>query len=148
MAKTLTGPRAVVSVDNQVVGIFESCTYGANIGTEPIHILGRFGADEIAPTSYEAVTVNCSGFRVVDQGVHVLPKMPRLQDLLNLGPVAISIRDRQTGKLIMNAIGCIPNSYNTGVNARASSRVSITYVGLKVTDEAGDQEEGGATTLP
>lgn len=148
MAQTLTGPRAVVSVDNQVVGIFESCTYGANVGTEPIHILGRFGAAEIAPTSYEAVTVNCSGFRVVDQGVHALPKMPKLQDLLNLGPVTISIRDRQTGKLIMNAIGCIPNSYNTGVNARATSRVSITYIGLKVTDESGDQEESGATSLP
>ena len=148
MANTLTGPRAVVSVDNKVVGIFESCTYGANIGTEPIHILGKFGAAEIAPTSYEAVTVNCSGFRVVDQGVHVLPKMPKLQDLLNLGPVSISIRDRQTGKLIMNAIGCIPNSYNTGVTARATSRVSITYIGLKVTDESGDQEESGATTLP
>lgn len=148
MAKTLTGPRAVVSVDNVIVGLFESCTYGANIGTEPIHILGKFAPDEIAPTSYEAITINCSGFRIVDQGAHILPKFPRLQDLLNLGPVSISIRDRQTGKLIMQAIGCVPNSYNTGVNARATSRVSISYVGVKLTDESGDQEESGATTLP
>jgi hypothetical protein len=148
MAKTLTGPRAVVSVDGQVVGLFESCTYGVNIGTEPIHILGRFGPDEIAPVSAEAVTINCSGFRVVDQGVHLLPKMPKLQDLLNLGPVTISIRDRQTGKLIMNAIGCVPNSYNTGVNARATSRISVTYMGIKITDESGDQEEPDATSLP
>jgi hypothetical protein len=148
MAKTLTGPRAVVSVNNQVVGLFESCTYGVNIGTEPIHILGKFSPDEVVPTSYEAITINCSGFRVVDQGVHLLPKMPKLQDLLNLGPVTISIRDRQTGKLIMNAIGCIPNSYNTGVNARATSRISITYVGIKLTDESGDQEESNATSLP
>jgi len=148
MAKVLTGPRAVVSVDNQVVGLYESCTYGANIGTEPIHLLGRFGPDEITPTSYEAVTINCSGFRVVDQGVHRLPKMPKLQDLLNLGPVTISIRDRQTGELIMTAIGCIPNSYNTGVNARATSRIQVTYIGLKVTDEDGDQEEAGAVSLP
>lgn len=148
MAKVLTGPRAVVSVDNQVVGLFESCTYGTNIGTEPIHLLGRFGPDEITPTSYEAVTINCSGFRVVDQGVHQLPKMPRLQDLLSLGPVTISIRDRQTGDLIMTAIGCIPNSYSSGVNARATSRIQITYIGLKVTDESGDQEEAGAVSLP
>lgn len=148
MAKTLAGTRAVISVNNQVVGLFESCTYGVNIGTEPIHILGRFGPDEIVPTSYEAVTINCSGFRVVDQGVHLLPKMPKLQDLLNLGPITISIRDRQTGKLIMNAIGCIPTSYNTGVNARATSRISVTYVGIKLTDESGDQEESGATSLP
>jgi hypothetical protein len=148
MAKVLTGPRAVVSVDNQIVGLFESCTYGANVGTEPIHILGRFGPTEITPTSYEAVSINCSGFRVVGQGAHILPKFPRLQDLLNLGPVTISIRDRQTGELIMTAIGCIPNSYSTGVNARATSRVQVSYIGLKVTDESGDQEEAGATDLP
>lgn len=148
MSKVLTGPRAVVSVDNQIVGIYESCTYGANIGTEPIHILGKFGPDEITPTSYEAVSVNCSGFRVVGNGAHVLPKFPKLQDLLNLAAVTISIRDRQTGELIMTAIGCVPTSYSTGVNARATSRVQISYVGLKVTDEDGDQEENNPTTLP
>ena len=147
-SKTLTGGRAVVSVDSQVVGIFESCTYGANISVEPVHILGRFGAAEIVPTAYEAVAINCNGFRVVGQGAHVLPKFPKLQDLLNLGAVTISIRDRQTGELIMTAIGCVPTSYNTGVNARQTSRVSVTYTGLKVTDENGDQEESGATSLP
>lgn len=148
MAKVLTGPRAVVSVDNVIVGLFESCAYGANVGVEPIHLLGRFGPDEITPTSYEAVTVNCSGFRVVNQGVHILPKFPKLQDLLNLGSVTLSIRDRQTGELIMTAIGCVPTSYSTGVNARATSRIQVTYVGLKVTDESGDQEETGAVSLP
>jgi hypothetical protein len=146
--KTMTGGRAVLSVDNQVVGIFESCTYGANVTVEPIHILGRFGPAEITQTAYEAVAINCNGFRVIGQGAHVLPKFPKLQDLLNLGRVTISIRDRQTGELIMTAIGCVPTSYNTGVNARQTSRVSVTYTGLKVTDESGDQEESGAVSLP
>jgi hypothetical protein len=148
-AKTLTGARAVVSINTSVVGLFESCTYGVNIATEPIHLLGKFGPDEIVPTSYEAVTINCTGFRVVGNGVHMLPKMPKLDDLLTLGPVSISIKDRQTQKLIMNAIGCVPTSYSTGVNARATSRIQITYVGLKVTDESGDQVEAdGSTGLP
>lgn len=146
--KVMTGGRAVVSIDNQVVGIFESCTYGANVGVEPIHILGRFGPAEITPTSYEAVAINCNGFRVVGNGAHVLPKFPKLQDILNLGPVTISVRDRQSGELIMTAIGCIATSYSTGVNARQTSRVSVTYTGLKVTDESGDQEESGAPSLP
>jgi hypothetical protein len=147
-SKTMTGARAVISVDNQVVGLYESCTYGANLGHEPIHILGRFGADEIAVTSYEAISVNCSGFRVIGQGVHVLPKMPRLQDLLNLGTVTISIKDRQTGDLIMTVTGAVPVAYNGGVNARATSRVSVTYTGTKLSDESGDQEESGAVSLP
>jgi len=148
-SKTLTGARAIVKVDNNVVGIFESCTYGVNIGTEPIHILGRFSPDEIVPTSYEAVTINCSGFRVVGQGVHKLPKMPKLQDLLGLGPVQITIVDRRdTTKPIMTAVGCIPNSYNTGVNARTTSRISITYVGIRIYDEeSGQDESDGATSL-
>lgn len=149
MAKVFTGPRAVVSVDNQVVGLFENCTYGANVGVEPIHLLGKFGPDEITPTSYEAIQVNCSGFRVINQGVHILPKFPKLQDLLNLGTITISIRDRQTGSLIMTVIGCVPTSYNSGVQARSTSRISVSYTGLKLVDESGDQAEGnGATQLP
>lgn len=148
MSKTLTGARAVISVDNQVVGIYESCTYGLNYGVEPIHILGKFGPDEIVVTSYESITVQCSGFRVIGSGAHTLPKVPKLQDLLNLGAVNISIRDRQTGALMMSASGCVPTSYNTGVNAKATSRVQITYVGTKIHDEDGDQEEAGATSLP
>lgn len=147
--KTMTGGRAVVSVDNKVVGIFESCTYGANISVEPIHLLGRYGPAEITQTAYEAIAINCSGFRVIGNGAHTLPKFPKLQDLLNLGPVTISIRDRQTGELIMTAVGCIPTSYNTGVNARQTSRIQVTYTGTKLVDEAGDQDEGGsATNLP
>jgi hypothetical protein len=142
MSKVLTGGRAVVSINNEIVGIFESCTYGANVGVEPIHILGRFGPVEITPTTYEAVNITCAGFRVVDNGAHALPKFPKLQDLLNLGPVTISVKDRQTGKSIMTATGCIPTTYSTGVNARATSRISVSYVGLKVSDEAGDQAEG------
>lgn len=147
-AKIFTGGRAVVSVDNVIVGIFESCSYGAGIRTEPAYILGRFGPSEITPTAYEPVSISCSGFRVINFGAHTLPKFPKLQDLLNLGEVTLSIRDRQTDALVMTAIGCVPTSYSTGVNAGATSRIQINYVGLKITDESGDQEESGATNLP
>lgn len=147
-SKVLTGARAKVYVNNQLVGIFESANYSMNIGTEAIHLLGRYSPDEITPTSYEAVTINCSGFRVIDQGPHVLPAVPKLQDLLNLEAVTLSIVDRQSGKNIMTAIGCVPNSYNGGHNARATSRVTINYIGLRISDESGDQDEGGAVSLP
>jgi hypothetical protein len=151
MAKVLTGGRAELSIDGVVVGIFESCTYGANVGVEPIFILGSFGPKEITPTSYEAISVNCSGFRVVNSGAHVLPKFPKLQDLLNLGAITISIRDRQAGANsdpIMVVTGCVPVSYNTGVNAKATSRLQVSYIGLKLADESGDQSEQNPTDLP
>jgi hypothetical protein len=163
--KVLTGGRAKVYVNNNLVGIFETCTFNVNVGTEPIHILGRYSPDEITPTSYEAVTLSCSGFRIVGAGPYtgspsannqgvgeaatVGPAFPMLQDLLNLDPVTISVVDRQTGATILTAIGCVPNSWNGNHNARATSRVTINYTGLRISDESGAQDEGnGAVNLP
>jgi len=155
MSKVLTGGRAILSIQKGtgtpvVVGIFESCTYGANIGVEPIFILGSFAPKEITPTSYEAINVNCSGFRVVDSGAHTLPAFPKLQDLLALEGVTITIKDRQNAnKNIMTVSGCVPTSYNTGVNAKATSRLQVSYTGLRLSDESGDQSESaGSSELP
>jgi hypothetical protein len=148
-SQVLTGARAKIYVNNQLVGIYETCTYNMNIGTEPIHLLGRYSAAEITPTSYEAVTISCSGFRIVGQGPHVLPAVPKLQDLLTLEAVTLAIVDRQSGDTILTAIGCVPNSYNGNHNARATSRITINYTGLVLSDESGDQSESqGATVLP
>lgn len=148
-SKVLTGARAKVYVNNKLVGIYETATYNMNIGTEPIHLLGRYSPDEITPTSYEAVSISCSGFRIVGQGPHVLPAVPKLQDLLTLDGVTLAIVDRQSGQTILTAIGCVPNSYNGNHNARATSRITVNYTGLRISDESGDQDEGnGAVNLP
>ena len=148
MSKVMTGARAKVYVDNQLVGIFESCTYNVNIGVEPIHLLGRFSPDEITPTSYEAVSLSCSGFRVIGSGVHTLPKVPKLQDLLTLEGVTITVVDRQTNQAVLTAIGCVANTHSGGWNAKATSRVTINYTGLRISDESGAQDENNAVSLP
>ncbi len=150
-SKIFTGARAKLFVDNVLVGIFDSCTYATNIGAEPIHTLGRYSPQEITPTSYEAVSVNCSGFRIIGNGGHVLPKMPKLQDLLNLETVTLAMVDRQAdanAEPAMTVQNCIPVNYSTGANAKATSRIQITYLGTHASDEAGAQDEGDAVTLP
>ena len=149
-AKVMTGARAKIYVDNVLVGVYDSCTYAINIGAEPIHILGRYSPAEITQTSYEAVTVNCSGFRVIGNGGHVIPKVPKLQDLLQLEYVTLSMVDRQSvdNIPIMNVQNCIPINYSTGVNAKATSRIQVTYLGTHAGDEAGDQDEGDGVNLP
>lgn len=147
-SKVMVGARAKVFIDNVLVGIFETCNYNTNIGVEAIHLLGRYSPDEITPTSYEAVTLSCSGFRVVKSGVHVLPKFPKLQDLLNLEAVTISVVDRQSNLTILTAIGCVGTSMNGNHNARATSRVTVNYTGLRISDESGAQDEGGGVSLP
>ena len=149
-AKVFTGARAKVYVDNVLVGIFDSCSYAVNIGAEAIHILGRYSPAEIAQTSYEAVTANCSGFRIIGNGGHLLPKVPKLQDLLNLEGVTLAMIDRQdtSNTPVMVVHNCLPINYSTGANAKATSRIQVTYLGTHAADESGAQDEGGAVNLP
>ncbi len=149
-AKVFTGSRAKVYCDNVLVGIFDSCSYAVNIGAEAIHILGRYSPAEITQTSYEAVTVNCSGFRIIGNGGHVLPKVPKLQDLLNLETITLAMLDRQdqSNTPVMIVQNCIPINYSTGANGKATSRIQITYMGTHASDESGAQDEGGAVNLP
>ncbi len=149
MSKVVTGSRAKVYIDNKLVGIFESCTIANATGTEAIHLLGRYTPDEITITSKEAVNVTCASFRVVGQGKHVLPKVPKVQDLLGFNPFTITVVDRQTGATMETILGCVPSSDNTNYNAKATSRVNINYIGIRASDESGAQDEGnGAVSLP
>ena len=155
-SKVITGGRSVVSIQVEggspvVIGIFDSCSVSESISSEDIHLLGRFSPDEIALVSYNAVNVQCTGFRVYGFGVKQLGKFPTLKQLLNLGPVTITIRDREdkTGIPLMTIIGCLPDSNSNSFQSRATSKINITYKGIATNDESsvGDAEVG-ATSLP
>lgn len=148
-AKTITGGRAVVFSDGKPVGIFDSITINEGLTLEDIHTLGKFGPQEIVATAYNAVTVNCSGFRVYGFGAKALGQFPTLADLLSLGTITLAVQDRQnpTGQPLVTIVNCVPETNNQNYNARASSKVNITYRGTAMTDEstAGDAEGGSAT---
>lgn len=148
MSISLTGNRALVYVSGQLVGIFDSVNYTTSIGTDPIFILGASAAQEIAITSQEVVNLNCSGFRVVGFGVHTLPAVPQLADLMNFEALTITIVDRQSGATILTALGCVPNNYGTNYNAKQTSKISVSYIGTLAFDESGNSSESGAASLP
>jgi len=149
MSKVVTGARAKVYIDNVLVGIFESVSVSNSTGVEAIHLLGRYTPDEIAITSKEAVNITASGFRVVGNGKTVLPKVPKIQDLLGFNPFTMAIVDRQTGQTMETILGVVPTTDNTNYNAKATSRININYMGIRASDEAGAQDEGaGAVSLP
>lgn len=145
-AKTITGGRAVVLSDGTPIGIFDSITINEAVTLEDIHTLGKFGPQEIAVTAYNAVTVQCSGFRVYGSGVKALGQFPTLQDLLSLGTITLAVQDRQnpTGAPLVTIVNCTPETNNQNFNARATSKVQITYRGTALTDEStqGDAESG------
>jgi hypothetical protein len=154
-SRVITGGRSVVSIAGPdgkptVIGIFDSCSISESISSEDIHILGRFSPDEITLVSYNAVNVQCSGFRVYGFGVKFLGQFPTLNQLLNLGPVTITVADRgtNTGIPMATVIGCLPDTNSNNFQSRATSKINITYKGLSVSDESsvGDGE-AGATSI-
>jgi hypothetical protein len=150
-AKTFTGARAVVRIDNEIVAIAESYSYTVNTPMEPIHILGRFSSSELVPLSYEAVPISLSGVRIIGEGPHKQGKVLKLQDLLNAEDISITISDRQNpdGPVIANFVGCKSTGYSTGVSAKGSARVNINYLARYMQIEDGDQSESaGAVDLP
>lgn len=150
-AKTIVGGRTIVTVEGVTVGIFDSCTINEALTLEDVHILGKYGPDEIVVTAYNAVTVSCSGFRVYKNGAKVLPKFPRVQDLLNLGTVTLTVQDRQnlTGPPLATIVNCVPETNNENFNSRATSKVNISYRGTLLSDETTlNDGENGAASLP
>ena len=150
MGYAVTGARALVYVNNKLVGIFESCTVANTLSTEAIHLLGRYTPAEIAITAKEAVNVTCSGFRVAGNGINVLPAVPLVQDLLTFEPFTIAVVDRQSSGAnpvpLETIQGVVPTTDNTNYNAKATSRVNISYLGTISSNEAGAQSESG--TVP
>ena len=153
-SKVITGGRSVVSINQGgspvVIGIFDSCTISESISSEDIHLLGRYSPDEITLVSYNAVTVQCSGFRVYGFGVKLLGGFPTLNALLGLGPVVLTVADRENPAIPMaTVIGCLPDTNSNSFTSRATSKINITYKGTMMVDESAPNDaEAGAVSLP
>lgn len=154
-AKTMHGARAKVFIADansgqpKLIGIFSTVSWGLTYDVSPVFLLGRFSADELVYTAQEPVSVNCSGFRVVDNGAHKLASVPNTKDLLTHEYLTLKISDRQSGKDIATIKSVRPVSYATTLNARQLEEISVQYIGLMVDDESTElAETAGATTLP
>lgn len=147
---TMTGSRAELFLPNQsgtlvLAGTFDTVSRTRGLGTEDIHVLGAYGPREIAITSYNAITLNCSGFRVIGAGTTVLGNFPTLADLLNYQAVTIKVVDRQTGVTTLVATGCVPTNDTDSYSSRATTKTSISYTGLAIYDESTSDSSGNPT---
>jgi len=154
-SQTLTGARCQLYVPNNVgtlvlAGVYETVSKNVSLGTEGIWTLGQYSAHEVAITSYELVSLNCSGFRVLDFGVTQMGNFPTLADLLNYNSVVLKVVDRQSGKTILVVTGCVPNANTENTNVKATSKISISYVGIAAfseneVDPSGNPTDGEGT---
>ncbi|CAB4127102.1 hypothetical protein UFOVP75_63 [uncultured Caudovirales phage] len=154
--KVLTGARAIVSIGingstPQTVGVFSSITYSAPLDAQGAWILGRFSAAEIDYTAAELVNITCSGWRVLNHGIHAESQMPTLAELLTKDYLTISVFDRATGVEVAKFENCRAVGNNGGFTSKQLSEISITFVGILASDETGKNvftEDGTASDLP
>lgn len=150
MSQTITGGRAQLYLPNEsgtlvLAGVFDTVSRQKGLSTEAIHTLGQFSAREIAITAYNEVTVNCSGFRVLNEGTTVLGKFPRLADLLSYQGVVIKVVDRQSGDTLLVVTGAVPSADSENYSARATTKTSISYTGIAAFDESTTDQSGNPT---
>jgi len=139
-SQTLTGARVQLYLPNNVgtlvlAGVYDTVSKNVSLGTEGVWTLGQYSAHEIPITSYELVTLNCSGFRVLDHGVTIVGNFPTLADLLNYNSVVLKVVDRQSGDTIMVVTGAVPTSNTENHNVKSTSKISISYSGIAAFSE-------------
>lgn len=156
--KVLHGARCVLLIEGNPVGVFTSVQYGVNYAHQPIYILGRSSASEIAMTGMDVVTVTAHGWRVMDHGPFAGSGgngtaggeigMPKLQDLLTKGTISVALVDRidgasgnNQGRVFMQVDQCRVVNFSSQMQARQAQDFSVTFVGLSYSDEAGQQNE-------
>jgi hypothetical protein len=141
-AKILTGARAKVLINGNVVGLFSNCTWSLNQEKVANFVLGRFSPAEITPTSQEAVSITLRGYRVVDSGPYKVANATLLKNLLTEEDFSVVILDRQTSKSIFTAVGCRVLGWSSGVAAKGVSDIELRILGLRAEDEFGTAQGG------
>ncbi len=149
-SKIMHGARAQVILNGKTVGIFTNVSYGMQYDIQPAFILGRFSAAELAYTAAEPIGISASGWRVIDQGPFTASggTMPKLQDLLTAEDMSFAIYDRQSDKLIMTVVGVRHQGFNTSIAPRALEEMTLSFMGLRLSDETAENNEApGASEI-
>lgn len=153
--KIMNGARAKVFLTKpgepaRLVGIFTSLSYGVAYDAQPAYTLGAFAPREIDYTAQEPVSIQASGWRVINNGPHIQALIPRLQDLLNHEYLTMTVVDRQTGETIATIVDVRPTGYSTPIANRQLVEQSFSFMGRLMGDETPDStsDEPTATQLP
>ena len=143
-SKIMTGARAQIMINNVAVGLFSNCSWSIRQQKVPAYILGRYSPGEIVSTSQEPVEMRLTGFRVIGAGPYSVAGAQHLKDLLYEADFSVQIIDRQTKEVIFNAEGCKVQGWNSGVQARGVSDLTVDIIGMIGEDESGVDTETGS----
>ena len=136
MSQTSTGARVVFRVNGQKVAFANSVTYTVAHGHNPVDVLDQLEPAEYAETSY-TVNFTATIFRVANQSAISLGLRPKLQDILTQPELTAELIDRVSGVniFLIERVKCTQEDFN--VDARSLGQLTLSFVGIKQSDEAG-----------
>jgi hypothetical protein len=144
--RVLTGARALVIHNGDVIGFCSGINASEEVMYEPVDTLDSLPTREHAPVGYR-VTLSAQVFRTVGHSVGVSTTdkpgslkeqqlFPRLEQILRLDGVELMIQDRNTGKTIALFTGVKAQSYNFSITARGIVGQNLQFVAIRMLDES------------
>lgn len=136
MSLTSTGARVVFRVNGAKVAFANAINYTVAHAHQPVDVLDQLTPAEYAETGY-TVNFTATMFRVSDQSALSLGLRPKLQNILTQPELTAELIDRITGKtlFLIERVKCTQEDFN--VDARSLAQLTLSFVGIKQSDEAG-----------
>ena len=141
------GSRATLIINGKVVGLFTQVSWGVQREITPAYILGRTTPAELTRISQNAISVQASGFRIMNAGVFQVAGMPKLQDLFTADAIAsLEVYDRISTQPIAVFTNVEVEGFSTSVAARSVSEFTVSFLAqMYAGDESGSQEEASGS---
>lgn len=136
MSQSSTGARVVFRVQGQKVAFAQALNYSVAHAHQPVDVLDQLEPAEYAETGY-TVNFTVTMFRVAAQSAISLGLRPKLQNILTQPELTAELIDRINGQTLMliERVKCTQEDMN--IDARSIGQVTLSFVGIKQSDEAG-----------
>lgn len=136
MSLTSSGARVVFRVNGQKVAFAQAMNYSVAHAHQPVDVLDQLEPREYAETGY-TVNFTVTMFRVATQSAISIGLRPKLQDILTQPELTAELIDRVNGQTLMliERVKCTQEDMN--IDARSLGQVTLSFVGIKQSDEAG-----------
>ena len=136
MSVSSTGARVVFRVNGTKIAFAQALNYSVAHAHQPVDVLDQLDPVEYAETGY-TVNFTVNMFRVAGQSAIALGLRPKLQDILTQPELTAELVDRVNGATLMliERVKCTQEDMN--IDARALGQVTLSFVGIKQSDEAG-----------
>lgn len=136
MSQTESGAKLVFRVNGAKVAFANALNYTVTHGLTPVDVLDQLEPAEYAETSY-TVNFSASLFRVAGRSAIAVGLRPKLQDILTQPELTAELIDSKTNTtiMLMERVKCSQEDFN--VAARDLGQVTLSFVAIKQSDEAG-----------